>query len=48
MACRILAPKPGIEPTASALEDEILTTGLPRKSHSHFFNNKNFQTEDSS
>ena len=30
--CGILAPKPGTEPTASALEGEVLTTGLPGKS----------------
>ena len=27
--CRILASKPGIKPTHSALEGEVLTTGLP-------------------
>ena len=31
-ACGILAPWPGIEPTPSALEGKVLTTGLPRKS----------------
>ena len=31
-AYRILAPRPGIEPTPLALEGEILTTGLPGKS----------------
>ena len=31
-ACGILAPWPGIEPTPPALEDEVLTTGLPEKS----------------
>ena len=30
--CGILAPLPGIEPVPSALEDELLTTGLPGKS----------------
>ena len=29
----ILAPRPGIEPTPSALEGKILATGLPGKSH---------------
>ena len=28
----ILAPEPGIEPTPSALEGKVLTTGLTRKS----------------
>ena len=28
----ILTPWPGIKPTTSALEDEVLTIGLPRKS----------------
>ena len=28
----ILAPQPGIEPTASALEGKVLTTGSPGKS----------------
>ena len=27
----ILAPRPGIEPAAPSLEDEILTTGPPGK-----------------
>ena len=31
-ACGILAPLPGIEPVPSALEDELLNTGLPGKS----------------
>ena len=31
-ACRILAPWPGIEPSAPALGAEILTSRLPRKS----------------
>ena len=31
-ACGILAPRPGIEPAPLALEGEVLTTGLPRKS----------------
>ena len=29
---RILAPRPGIEPTAPAVERRLLTTGPPRKS----------------
>ena len=29
----ILAPQPGIEPTPSALEGEVLNTGPPGKSH---------------
>ena len=32
-ACGILGPWPGIEPTAPALEGEVLTTRLPGKSH---------------
>ena len=32
-ACRILAPKLGIEPEPPALEGEVLTSGLPGKSH---------------
>ena len=32
-AYRILFLQPGIEPTSPALEDEILFTGLPGKSH---------------
>ena len=31
-ACGILAPKPRIEPTAPALEGEVLTTEQPGKS----------------
>ena len=31
-ACGILDPWPGIEPAPSALEGEVLTTGLPGKS----------------
>ena len=31
-ACNILVSWPGIEPTAPALEGEVLTTGLPRTS----------------
>ena len=31
-ACGILAPRPGIEPTPSALEGEVLTTTRPGKS----------------
>ena len=31
-ACGILVPQPGIEPTPSALEGEVLTSGLPGKS----------------
>ena len=34
VACGILVPQPGIEPTLPALEGEILTTGLPEKSPS--------------
>ena len=36
-ACGILAPWPGIEPAAPALEGEILTTGPPGKSPPPFF-----------
>ena len=38
-ACEILAPRPGIEPTASALKVEVLTTGLPGKSLEMLFSN---------
>ena len=31
-ACGISAPQPGIKPTPSALEGEVLTTELPGKS----------------
>ena len=31
-ACGILAPEPGMEPTPSALEGEVLTSGPPGKS----------------
>ena len=31
-ACGILAPQPEIEPAPTALEGEVLTTGLPGKS----------------
>ena len=30
--CRILAPRPGMDPTPTALEANVLTTGLPGKS----------------
>ena len=30
-ACGILTPQAGIKPTPPALEDEVLTTGLPGK-----------------
>ena len=33
-SCGISAPRSGIEPTSLVLEGEILTTGLPGKSHS--------------
>ena len=36
-ACGILDPPPGIEPTPSALEGEVLTTGLPGKSQAFCF-----------
>ena len=36
-ACRILAPRPGFEPTPPALEAEVLTTGAPGKSQSFQF-----------
>ena len=42
-ACGILAPKPGIEPTPTALEGEVLTTGQPgslRKPISCFFHKR--------
>ena len=31
-ACVVLVPQPGIKPTPSALEGEVLTTGPPGKS----------------
>ena len=31
VACRILVPQPGIEPTCPALEGEFLATGLARE-----------------
>lgn len=31
-ACGILGPQPGVKPVSPALEGEVLTTGLPRKS----------------
>ena len=31
-ACRMLTPRPGIEPTPPALEARVLTTGPPGKS----------------
>ena len=34
-ACEIFAPWPGIEPVSSALEDEVLTAGLPEKSQNY-------------
>ena len=37
-AREILAPQPGIKPAPSALEGEVLTTGLPGKSL-HFLDN---------
>ena len=36
-ACNILTPWPGIKPTPPALEDKVLTTGPPGKSHSYRF-----------
>ena len=36
-ACRILAPRPGIEPTLPTLEGEVLTTGPPGKSPDFYF-----------
>ena len=33
--CGILAPQPGIKLTLLALGGEVLTTGLPEKSHIH-------------
>ena len=45
-ACEVLAPRPGIEPTASALEVEVLTTGLPGKSLEILFLNAH-QTDTS-
>ena len=35
--CGILAPQPGMEPVLSALEDNVLTSGLPGKSLSGLF-----------
>ena len=36
-ACDILTSRPGIEPVPPALEEEILTTGLPGKSLCQYF-----------
>ena len=37
MVCRIMIPRPGIEPVSPVLQGEYLTTGPPRKSlHSSF------------
>ena len=36
-ACGILALLPGIEPAPSAVEGEVLTTGLPEKSPNFLF-----------
>ena len=36
-ACGTLAAWPGIKPTLPALEDEVLTTGLPGKSPASAF-----------
>lgn len=35
--CGILAPQPGMEPVLSALEGNVLTSGLPGKSLSGLF-----------
>ena len=35
MACGLLVPWPGIEPSSPALEDRVLTTGPPGKSQIH-------------
>ena len=37
-ACRILVPPPGIKPTSSALEGELLATGPSRKSLAYVLN----------
>ena len=37
VACGILVPRPGIEPTSPALEGRFFTTGPPGKSHSLLF-----------
>ena len=34
--CRILAPRPGIEPAPPVFEGKVLTTSLPRKSLKYF------------
>jgi len=36
-ACGILGPQPGVKPVSPALEVEVLTTGLPRKSQLFLF-----------
>ena len=36
-ACEILAPQPGIKLAPPALEDEVLTTGPPRKPLNIYF-----------
>ena len=42
--CGILAPRPGIEPTAPALAGEVLTTGPPGKSLQTFMMKGNIFT----
>ena len=37
VACVILVPQPGIEPTSPALEGGFLTTGPPGKSRNNLF-----------
>ena len=37
MACGIIAPQPGIEPSSPALEGKVLTTGPPGKSLNDLF-----------
>ena len=39
-ACGILGPQPGIETAPPALEDKVLTTGLPGKSQEAHFKYK--------
>ena len=43
--CGILAPQPGMEPVLSALEDNVLTSGLPGKSLSGLFQVLNLSPE---
>ena len=44
-ACGILAPRPGVKLAPLALEGDVLTTGLPGKSHVFLFSSFFFSKE---